>query len=445
MAVLLTALGLFIYLRFEAQLSATTDQGLRSRADEVAALVQQSESGLRESSGSVIAERSESFAQILTTSGQVFDTTPELGSRPVLPPASVDAASAGPITIERTGVPGLEGTARLLATPVNAQEQNLIVVVGASLEERDEAFGNLATLLVIGGLVALLVASLAGYGMATAAMRPVEAMRRRAAAISAEEPEERLPVSEADDELRHLAETLNGMLGRLETAIERERMFLDDASHELRTPLARQKAELEFALRYGESVGELKRSLASAIDESDRVIQLAEDLLVVARSDQGRLALEPEPVVVADLLADITSRFELRVGGGDRSVTVTPETEPIAFEADRLRLEQALANIVDNALRHGDGRVELWARKLDGRVELHVEDGGPGFPPEFIDSAFERFSRADAARGSGGAGLGLAIVAAIAEAHRGRAHAANRPEGGTDVWIDLPLYVDDLD
>jgi two-component system, OmpR family, sensor kinase len=110
----------------------------------------------------------------------------------------------------------------------------------------------------------------------------------------------------------------------------------------------------------------------------------------------------------------------------------------VRVKADRLRLEQALTSMLDNALRHGDGEVRLWTELADGRVELHVSDAGPGFPRDFIPRAFERFSRADAARARGGSGLGLAIVDTIARAHGGRAAARNIPGGGADVWIELP-------
>ena len=134
-------------------------------------------------------------------------------------------------------------------------------------------------------------------------------MRRRAAAISAAEPEQRLPLPEADDEIRRLGETLNQMLGRLEAAIERERAFVDDASHELRTPLAMHKTELELALRYAKTPEEMRAAIASAIVEVDRLIQLAEDLLVLARSEEGKLALDLRRVGVAELLDDVRERF----------------------------------------------------------------------------------------------------------------------------------------
>ena len=190
-------------------------------------------------------------------------------------------------------VPGVEGPVRVLVVPVNADGRDRVVVVGSSLGDRDEALDGLATLLLIGGPAALLLASLAGYGAAAAALRPVEAMRQRAAEISSDGGA-RLPVPETNDELSRLGETLNAMLGRLETALEHERRFVDDASHELRTPLALHKIELELALSHARDENELREAISSATEEIDRLIELAEQLLVVARSEDGRVAGEPE-------------------------------------------------------------------------------------------------------------------------------------------------------
>jgi signal transduction histidine kinase len=178
--------------------------------------------------------------------------------------------------------------------------------------------------------------------------------------------------------------------------------------------------------------------VSSAAEEADRVIRLAEDLLVIARADQGRLPVRLEPVDVAELLDGVRRGFAPRAGDHGVALAIrAPEDLPLT--ADSVRLGQALGNLVDNALRHGAGSVGLVVERGDGRVALHVRDDGDGFPDDFLDSAFERFSRADVARGRGGAGLGLAIVQAIARAHGGEAHACNRPSGGADVWLDLPL------
>ena len=438
MAIVLFAVGLFVYLRLESQLDESLETALRSRATEVSALARDSGGRLSASDTDPLVEQDESFAQILTPEGRIVDSTTQLGDTAVLDPAQLEQATREATFFDEPGVAGVEGTARVLATPVEADGGELIVVVGSSLGDRDEALSGLATQLAIGLPIALLLASLAGYAMAGAALRPVESMRRRAAEISASEPGARLPVSEARDELSRLAETLNTMLGRLEEALARERRFVDDASHELRTPLALHRVELELALLHAADEVELRAAIASAMEEIDRLIGLAEQLLVVARSEDGEVPLDRKPFAVEDAIAAIEARFAARAGQAHRSVTHEP-ADGLTLNADRLRIEQALTNLVENALRHGAGPVRLEVRRNGAAVELHVTDAGPGFPGEFIDRAFERFSRSDTARGRGGTGLGLAVVDSIARAHGGSAHARNRKEGGADVWIEIPL------
>jgi signal transduction histidine kinase len=274
--------------------------------------------------------------------------------------------------------------------------------------------------------------------VASGALRPVEAMRRKADDITEEDPGERLPVGTADDEITRLGTTLNGMLTRLERAVERERAFVADASHELRTPLAILKTEIELALRGERTAEELRDALQSASEETDRLAELAEALLVIARADGGRLPLTTAPVAVAELLDAVSVRFESRVRASGRSLVVDRAAQT-HLTGDRRRLEQALDNLVENALRHGQGAIHLATKAHDGMIELDVRDEGPGFPPEFIAKAFERFTRADHARARGGSGLGLSIVQMIAHAHGGEARAANDPRGGARVTIELPV------
>jgi len=261
-------------------------------------------------------------------------------------------------------------------------------------------------------------------------------MRRRAAELTGE-AEGRLPVPPSHDEIQRLGDTLNAMLGRLQAVLARERSFVSDASHELRTPLAILRTELELALRGHSSRDELEDAVRSAAEETERLNQLADDLLVIARSDQGRLPVRPAEIDAETLLEGVAHRFAARARDERRTLRAEP-ADGLTLTADRARLEQALANMVDNALRHGEGDVVLSAAQENGQVELHVRDRGPGFPSEFLPSAFERFSRADEARSRGGTGLGLAITSAVAKAHGGEAHASNREEGGADVWLVLP-------
>jgi two-component system, OmpR family, sensor kinase len=436
MAVLLLATGLFLYLRLEAALDETIDQSLRGRADDVAALVRASASGLREEGGSRLLQQEDNVAQVLALDGTIVDGTPGAGDHRLLTDAQLARAAQETILVDRPPVPGSDDPLRLLATPVQGRNGPVVAIVGASVESRMEALDGLLAQLLLGGPVALLLASLLGYSLAAATLRPVESMRREAEAVSAAEPGRRLPLPPADDEIGRLGRTLNTMLGRLESALARERRFVSDASHELRTPLAALRAELEIALRRKRTPAELEAAMQSAAQETERLCRLAEDLLVLARADDGGLPVRQERLAAAELLTAVRKRYEPKAAQAGRPLQVQAD-DHLELHVDRLRAEQALGNLVDNALVHGRGRILLLARGRDGRVELHVRDEGAGFPPDFIDRAFDRFTRSDPARQGPGAGLGLAIVDLIARAHGGSAHAANR-RGGADAWLELP-------
>jgi two-component system OmpR family sensor kinase len=398
MAVLLAALGTFLYVGLRSSLDEQLAARLHAQAEAAAA-------------GSVV-QKEESFAQVLGPDGEVIR-----GLETPLAPRSDHEH-----VIDRE-VAGLDDNPyRLLVVPGEAGQT---IVVGVSLEDRDEALEGLLAAFLLGGPIALGLSTLLGYLLAGALLRPVERMRRRAAEISSETAGDRLPLPRADDEISRLGETLNEMLRRLEAGLARERRFVADASHELRTPLALLRTELELALRRRRSPEALRAALESAAEEVERLTRLAEDLLVLARADEGRLPLRRESIEVRQLLESVARRFpqKIEVGAPDGDTVV----------GDRLRLEQALGNLVDNALRHGAGTVRVDAERRDGVLELRVSDEGPGFPPELLPTAFERFTRGDEARERGGTGLGLAIVAAVAKAHGGRARAE-----GSSVTIELP-------
>ena len=433
MAAVLVGIGLLLHARLGSSLDEAINSGLDARLAAAAAAASTSRPELGQG-----ADPEESFAQILDASFGVIGTTARAGDSPVLSPEELADLSPGAARrLERDAAPGIEGRARLLALAVETPFGRRAVTVGASLHDRDEALQGLRRQLLVVGPLALLLATLLGYGIATAALRPVDAMRGEAAGISAAEPGRRLPVPPAHDEISRLADTLNAMLDRLEAALERERGFVADASHELRTPLAVLQAELELALRRPRSAAELEEALRSAADETDRLTQLAEALLVLARSDQGQLALRREPADAREIVDRVAARFSHPAAASGRALEVHADAG-ITVSADVPRLEQALGNLVVNALEHGVGAVSLTAARSNGSVELHVLDEGPGFPAAFVAHAFERFSRADAARSRGGAGLGLAIVDAIARAHGGTAHIAARESGGADVWLAIP-------
>ena len=425
MAAVLAGMGFFVYVRVGNALISSVDQSLTAQARESASHAQEGRSLVDPD-----AVGGATLAELVTTNGVIASSNPR--NLPLLVPAADLARVAdgqplrGSISLSHPS-----GDWRYLAVPARGGA----VVVARSLEPREESLHRLLRELLFASPLALLLASLAGYGLAAAALRPVEAMRRRAAAVSATSPG-RLPVPPSRDEISRLATTLNDMLGRLEAAFEHERRFVANASHELRTPLAMLQTELELALRRPRSHDELEAAVRSAAQEANRLSQLAEDLLLIARADQGALPIRAERVGVDELFATVADRFARRARERGRELEVLPASAFVS--ADPARIEQALANLVENALDHGAGRVDLFAVERDDIVELHVADSGAGFPDSFLERAFDRFSRSDEARSEGGSGLGLSIVALIAQAHGGSAGAANRLGGGADVWLALP-------
>jgi two-component system, OmpR family, sensor kinase len=422
MAIVLAAVGLFVYHRVANELLTSVDQTLSAQAkDELGA-----------HRVDVDTDGETTLAQLYGRDGRLLGAQPH-GLAPLLGRRFVLAARTQRIwSNEQIRLSGRRSEWRVLAVSSRRGE---IAVVARSLTPRSDSLAHLRHELLVFLPLALLAASLGGYALAAGALRPVEVLRRRAQAVTADE-RAALPVPPSGDEISRLAVTLNDMLARLHAAVEHERRFVADASHELRTPLALLQTELELALRRPRSREELEDALRSASEETHRLVRLAEDLLLIARADQGPLPIRREVVEADRLLADVTARFATRSRTLGREVHVEPSE--LHLDVDPLRVEQALGNLVDNALVHGEGSVELRAVAAGGRVELHVLDEGEGFAPEFRARAFDRFSRGDEARSGNGSGLGLSIVELVARAHGGAAGARNRAGGGADVWLSLP-------
>ena len=427
----LTGAGLFVYLRLRADLDERVDVTLASRADAVTA--RQAASRHPRATGATLEEPDESFVQLYSRSGRLLDGAGGV-RRPALTAREARDAADGKVVAERR-LPGIDGTARVAAKPIATGAGPVVLAVGQSLGDRDEALAGVITSFAVGGAAAIVLASVIGYLLASAGLAPVEAMRRRAREVSLTRAGERLPLPAAPDEIRRLGETLNEMLDRLRQSFERERRFVSDASHELRTPVAVVKTELEGALRAEDCGPQTREALIAAIEECDRLAQLAEDLLVVARAGEGELPVRHEVLRARPLLEGVRERFidRARRQGRDVRLDVSDDLE---LSADPLRLRQALSNLVDNALRHGEGEVVLGARRTPAGVELEVSDAGPGFDPDIAARAFDRFARGDHARTRGGVGLGMAIVRAVAEAHGGDAAIVGGRE--STVRVSLP-------
>jgi signal transduction histidine kinase len=387
------------------------------------------------------------FTQVLTPGGRLIypSGAAQEELRPLVSRAQLAQAGRRPVHAT-AGVEG-EGV-RILATGVRAGGRAAIAVVGVTTDVADAAQTRARTVILIGGPLAVLAAGLGAWLLTGAALRPVERMHRRLDKITEHDTAARLRVPGTGDEIASLAVTINRLLDRLQRALARQRGFVADAGHELRTPLTALKAELGLAARPGKSRADLAAAVTAAAGDTDRLIRLAEDLLLLARADEGSAILATARVDVSGQAESAARSFAAEASA--RGITISVRApDQLTAVADPGRLRQALDNLIHNAIRHSpDGGVvevtsETGAAADDGGkrvVAIEVRDHGPGFAPEFLPHAFERFRRADEARdrADGGTGLGLAIVASIARAHGGRAIADNHPRGGARVRIELP-------
>ena len=321
-------------------------------------------------------------------------------------------------------------------------------MAGSDLTAINATLDRLArSLVVVGGIAA--IASLAGgWWIAGRALRPVALITAEASQIGAVDIERRLPVPSRNDELRSLATTLNGMLDRVAESIRRQRTFVAAASHDLRTPIAALQAELELAEDPRTTDQELRAAVRAAHADAVRLGDLATGLLDLAAADADGRALVRSPVRTDLLVASVVRRVE--PVALERSISLTRSAPGRLIRVDRVRLEQALTNLLINAITYGPehGEVGVIARfddmpdpaptGTDTVLTIEVLDRGPGVPAEFADRLFEPFHRGPNAAGSG-TGLGLATAAAALKAHHGSIGFGPRPDGGTRFWIRLPV------
>lgn len=328
----------------------------------------------------------------------------------------------------------------------NERRGGALIVAALPLDDVDDAVGRLILVELLAGAAVVGVLGLVGWWVIRLGVRPVQQMTATASAIAGGDLSQRLPEGRGGTEAAELGAALNQMLGRIETSFDerteteaRLRRFLADASHELRTPVAtiRGYAELYRVGALGKQA-ELNDAMRRTEQEAIRMGDLIEDLLHLARLDQGR-PMERRPVDLAVLVRD--AALDAQAVAPDRTITVdTVESAPVL--GDEARLRQVVANLVGNALVHApDAPIHLRVHTTADHAELEVRDDGPGMAEADAGRAFERFYRADASRQrhSGGSGLGLAIVEATVRAHGGDITLHTAPEQGTTVRVTFPL------
>jgi heavy metal sensor kinase len=437
MAIVLAAGALSLYLKLEATLNASINQQLDARVEALVEDIAIAKSTVASRTGLVHSD--EDFAEVMRTDGTVVDSDPSIAGRSMVSPRLLKSLH-GRVRFESSVTTSSETLpVRFLAAPARG---GLVAVVGTSLQDSKETLARLRALLWIGAPAVLLLTAAIIWFLAGAALRPVEAMRAEAAAISESEPDRKLPVPATGDEIERLGRTLNELLDRMHQAFERERRFVDDASHELRTPLSILNTEIELALRRSRSPAELEAALRNAGEQSDRLIRLSRDLLVLARADRKQLPVHKEVSQLDSLVALAVEELSEVAGRSGVALNATGGMGADSIEVDPDRIRQALRNLIENGIRHTPpgGRVDVSVEAVDGMYRVAVADTGPGFPSAFIGRAFDPFVRMDYGRSrrDGGTGLGLAIVKAITEAHGGSVAAENGPTGGAIVSLSLP-------
>jgi len=442
LAVLMAALGTFVVIRLRADLVAGVDSTLATRASQIALGVGASDEGeFQDASDAALRQLpgSESAAQLLDAGGAVLETTGDAtAERPLIGADDLAIVRRGD-PVHRTVALGADAESfRLLAVALPGTPQ-LIVVVATSLDTVNASVGRLRTLLLLAGPGLLLVAGLGGWWLARTALAPVSRISHKAGEIGIEHLDERVDVPTTTDEIHNLAVTMNGMLERVERGVADQRRFIADASHELRTPLAVMRSELEVNLRESGLPAEARETLASVHLEIESMGAMVDDLLTLARADEGELALTPEPTDLHATAARV--RDALATVAAISSVDVRLEGDGARVFADRRRIEQVLRNLMANAITYAGrgGHVVGSTWTEDGSARCSVRDDGPGIPAAARPYVFDRFFRVDASRTRGGAGLGLAICREIVVAHGGRIQVTSEEGSGSTFTFAIPL------
>ena len=430
--VLSALVGGFVDVEYRTSLTTAIDNGLEARFEEVAVPSGKAPSRVRPA-----LPDDESFAQVIDVRGDVIAAAPpSLGTQPALRHTDLAMARRHKVILVRNSGPRGE-RARLLAGPSGLNGD--VVLVGTSLAEATRAQRRLELALAIGLPALALLITVAAWFLTGAALSPVRQMIEEADAISARaarEPRRRLSTTERrGTELSELARRLNRLLERLEDALEHERSFLDHASHELRTPIAIARGELELARLQASADPEISAALSSAIEEVDRLDHLAGSLLTLARTR----AANNFPATTFGL-GDVARAAVTQASAANHVQGIDLSIEgDVTIQGDRPAVERALRNLFENALRYAHREVKVVISREQRTAVIEVRDDGPGLPGALIARGIGRYA-ADVRSEHGGAGLGLAIVAAIATSHGGTFDIANSSIGsGAVVRLSLPI------
>ncbi|MDT5323403.1 MAG: hypothetical protein QOF25_555 [Mycobacterium sp.] len=441
-AVGMAAAAALLVWRVDSVLAANLDANLTQQVHEVAADVAKGDANPR-----VARSAGESTVlQVVDGAGNVISSSGDIDGEPRLffiSPAT-DAPALGTVISS-----ALDGPYRVAAVAVTSPSGPATVYVGSPMTPLKDSGSELGAALIFGVPTMVALLALVGWLLVGRALRPVDVIRRQAAAIPGTDLQQRLDVPASDDELGRLAQTFNDLLERIAIAADRQRRFVADAAHELRTPLATLRARLEIDLRHppeGEGNAKIADTRQLSLQQVTRLAALVDDLLQLARLDADP-RLHRRPIDLDDLVWETVR--EAREGGAPHLDTTG--ISPVRVLGDPVALHRVIRNLIRNAVRYADQTVTVRlfrdsppagihaSASAGGIAMLIIADDGPGIPLADRERVFERFVRLDEGRtrDAGGTGLGLAIVADIVTAHGGRVRIDdNHP--GAKVWVELP-------
>ena len=355
--------------------------------------------------------------------------------------SSLPDIKAGFRTLDLTLMDARTQSFRVYTLPVIENSRlAYIVQVANPLGGVYQALIKLKTILLILLPLTVFITGVVGVFLAGIALRPVDAMIKTIHQITAENLKLRITIPDTKDEIKHLADTFNDMLERLDKTFTSQQQFLQDISHELKTPLTIIRGEIEVILKKKRSPEEYERVLKSALEEINRVSRIFENLLVLARFDSKKISLELKSLDVNNVIKDILEDTEQIARQKNIKITFFP-VSPAVFRADEYSIRRLVLNLLDNALKYtpAGGDIHISTSRGNNLVVITVSDTGPGISPEALPQIFDRFYRADASRRSDGFGLGLSIVKSIVQAHNGTIDVKSSPGRGTTFLVSFPV------
>jgi signal transduction histidine kinase len=467
MIVVLVGAGAFVYWRVQYALDHRLDEDLTTQTADLGQAAARMPPD--EAMASLRGEARE--AQLLTAGGRVLASGPDIASRrPLISPEQAQRASRARLHTGRGYLFSKRGAhLRILAVPIHPPpgDSAAVAVTAVRLDQRDEALRELLAQLTIANLLALALAAAVGYRLARAALDPVERYRVQAAQITQGAAGVRLDVPDGPhDEITRLGTTLNEMLAAQERSAERQRQFIDDASHELRTPLSTLSAEIELALRKPRTADEHEATLRRIAIDTSQLVDLAGTLLTLGAL--GSTVPAAREIAARDLLDAAADRARIQLNGKQARHVKVDVPDALITRGDPGLLHRALDNLVDNAVRYGEGEITLTASAIRGdsrdapACRYTVHDIGSGMSSDFLPLAAERFRQEAPSRSGNGAGLGLSLVDAVLTAHHGQLRicsggnhhhqptvdhalartACHHPNRGTTITMLLPGFGD---